>query len=31
VDRVAAEYQQRTGIHPEIYVSAASAGVSPAI
>jgi galactokinase len=31
VERVAAEYQQRTGIHPEIYVSAAAGGVSPAI
>jgi galactokinase len=31
VERVAAEYQQRTGIHPEIYVSAAAGGVSPVI
>ena len=25
---VAAEYQEKTGVHPEIYVSAAAAGVS---
>ncbi len=31
VDRVAAEYQQKTGVHPEIYVSAAAAGVGPAL
>jgi galactokinase len=31
VDRVAAEYQQKTGIRPEIYVSAAGAGVGPAL
>jgi galactokinase len=31
IGRVAADYQQKTGIRPEIYVSAAAAGVGPAL